>query len=76
MDSLLRGVSNFFNGYMGEALVKGVANFIKVSFLRGVSRFVNEYIVEALVKIVGHFINGFVSQEAFLNSLMGTWIRL
>ena len=34
MGSLLRGVSNFVNGYMGEALVKGVANFIKGFFVK------------------------------------------
>ena len=34
MDSLLRGVSNFHNGYMGEALVKGVANFINGFFVK------------------------------------------
>ena len=51
MDSLLRGVSNFVNGYMGEALVKGVANFINGFFVkRGFFSFFNEYIIEALVK--------------------------
>ena len=34
MDSLLRGVSNFHNGYMGEALVKGVANFFNAFLLK------------------------------------------
>ena len=33
MDSLLRWVSNFANGYIGEALVKGVANFINGFFV-------------------------------------------
>ena len=32
MDSLLRGVSNFGNGYMGEAYVKDIANFINRFF--------------------------------------------
>ena len=32
MDSLLGGVSKFVNLYMGEALVKGVANFINGFF--------------------------------------------
>ena len=34
MDSLLRGVSNFVNGYMGEALVKCIANFINGFFVK------------------------------------------
>ena len=34
MDSLLRGVSNFVNGYMSEALVKSVANFINGFFVK------------------------------------------
>ena len=32
MDSLLRGVSKFVNGYMGEALVKGFGSFINEFF--------------------------------------------
>ena len=35
MDSLLRGVSKFVNEYMGEALVKGVGNFINGFFVKG-----------------------------------------
>ena len=34
MDFLLRGLSNFANGYMGEALVKGVANIINGFFVK------------------------------------------
>ena len=34
MDSLFRAVSNFANGYVGEALVKGVANFINGFFVK------------------------------------------
>ena len=34
MDSLLREVSKFVNGYMGEALVKGVVNFINGFFVK------------------------------------------
>ena len=33
MDFLLRAVSNFFSGYMVEALVKGVANYINGLFV-------------------------------------------
>ena len=49
MDSVLRGVSNFINGYMGEALVKGVANFINRFFAKRVSKFVNGYIGEGKI---------------------------
>ena len=34
MDSFLRGVSNFVNGYMAEALGKDVANFISGFLLK------------------------------------------
>ena len=33
-DPLLRGVSKFVNGYIGEALVKRVANFINGFFVK------------------------------------------
>ena len=60
MISLLRGVSKFVSGYMGEALVKGVAYFINVvSLLRGVSKFINGYMGEALARRVASFINRF-----------------
>ena len=49
IDSLLRGVSNFVNGYLGEALVKGIANFINGIFVKRVSKFVNEYICLAKI---------------------------
>ena len=65
MGSLLRGVSNFVNGYMGEALVKGVAILPMDSLLRGVSNFVNGYMGEALVKGVANFINGFFVKRGF-----------
>ena len=35
MDSFLRGVSIFVNGYMGDTLVKGFANFINGLFVKG-----------------------------------------
>ena len=63
MGSLLRGVSNFVNGYMGEALVKGVAILPMDSLLRGVSNFVNGYMGEALVKSIANFV-------------LGIWVRL
>ena len=34
MDSLLREISKFVNGYMGEDLVKGIANFINGFFVK------------------------------------------
>ena len=34
IDSLLKGVSNFVNGYMGEALVRGIAIFINGFFVK------------------------------------------
>ena len=34
MDSLLRGAPKFVSGYMGEVLVKGVANFINGFFVK------------------------------------------
>ena len=59
MDSLLRGAPKLVNGYKGEALVKGAANFINGFLLRGAPKFVNGYMGEALVKDVANFINGF-----------------
>ena len=38
METWVKGVSNFANGYMGDALVKDIDNFV------------NEYIGEPLVK--------------------------
>ena len=34
MDSLLRGAPKLVNGYKGEALVKGAANFINGFFVK------------------------------------------
>ena len=47
MDSLLRWVSNFINGYMGEVCLKGVSNFV------------NGYMGEVCLKGIANFINGF-----------------
>ena len=65
MDSLLRRVSNFLNGYMGEGLVKGVANFINVFFVKGVSKFINGYMGDVLVNGVLNFIKGFFIKRGF-----------
>ena len=34
MDPLFRGISNFVNGYIGEALVKSVVSFINGFFVK------------------------------------------
>ena len=65
MDSLLRRVSNFLNGYMGEGLVKGLPILSMDPLFRGISNFVNGYIGEALVKSVVSFINGFFVKKGF-----------
>ena len=36
MESFLRGVSKVVNGYMGDALIKGIANFINGFFVQRV----------------------------------------
>ena len=59
IDSLLRGAPKFVNGYIGEALVKGVINFINRFFVKRDSKFVNGYMGEVLGKGVVNFINGF-----------------
>ena len=33
-EALVKGIANFVNGYMGEALVKGIANFINGFFVK------------------------------------------
>ena len=43
MDSLLRGVSNFVNGSMGELLVKGLPILSMDSLLREVFNFINGF---------------------------------
>ena len=53
MYSLLRRVSNFVNGYMGEALVKGIANFV------------SGYMGEIIVKCTANFINRFFVKRVF-----------
>ena len=65
MVSLLRGVSTFVNGYMGENLVKVLTYLSMIFLLRGVSKFVSGYMGEALVKGVGNFINGFFVKRGF-----------
>ena len=42
---------------MGEALVKGIANFINGLFFKRISNFINGYMGEALVKGIANFIN-------------------
>ena len=50
MDSLLRGVSNFANGYMGKFCLKRVSNFVNGYMhevcLKGVANFINEFFVK------------------------------
>ena len=65
MDSLFSGVFNFVNGYMGEALLKGVGNLSMVSLLRRVSKFINQYMGEALSRGVTNLINGFFVKSGF-----------
>ena len=50
---------------MGEALVKGVANFMNGFFVKRVSKFVNGYMGEALAKGLANFINGFFVKRGF-----------
>ena len=33
-EALVKGIANFVNGYMGEVLVKGIANFVKGIWVR------------------------------------------
>ena len=33
-EALVKGIANFANGYMGEALLKGIANFINGFFVK------------------------------------------
>ena len=65
MDSLLRGVTNFVNGSMGEVLVKGLPILSMDSLLRAVFNFFNGYMVEALVKGVANHINGLFVARGF-----------
>ena len=50
---------------MGEALVKGVANFINVFFVKRVSKFINGYMGDVLVNGVLNFIKGFFIKRGF-----------
>ena len=59
MDSLLRRISNFLNGYMDEGLVNGLPILSVYPLFRRVSNFVSGDMGEALVKSVVNFINGF-----------------
>ena len=65
MESLLRAVSKFVNGYMGEALVNGVANSINGFLFRVVSKFFNGYRGGALLKGFASFMNGFSVKRGF-----------
>ena len=59
MISLLRGVSKFVNGYMGEILVKGLPILSMVSLFTGAPKFINGYMDETLVKGIANLINAF-----------------
>ena len=61
MDSLLRWVSNFVNGYMGEVCLKGVSNFA------------NGYLGEVCLKGVANFVNGYMSEVKFVKMLIQQW---
>ena len=65
MDSLLREISKFVNGYMGEDLVKVLLILSMDSLLREISKFVNGYMGEDLVKGIANFINGFFVKRGF-----------
>ena len=68
MDSLLRGVSNFVNGYMGEALVKGVANFVNGLFVKRGLKIFQLVQGSGFSKTCCQFYQWFLCEEQFLTS--------